>query len=292
MLIYGQLPRGPLAVRKVSWTAQRAVRAEIGRPVEDCMDGLRRRLEDVADWVEVELRARHGQEVYVHSYNLRSKDKHFNEGDTVIMLSDESKANVLHVKSQYTCNYLVDMGDGRVRHVHANKMRKFYGRVQGCNVISECDDDIGRVLVPVTVPCDVLPSTAIGHSKIEHLHAEQQTELLALLDEFHVCFGDKRSLCSVAERRMRVTANFQLKRLRSTYRVPEVMKQVVERQIKELLNAGLTNRSHGPVTSPLVCVWSRNKAVFAWLVIIVCVRDRYHCVMSSDCSPRCVELVW
>jgi len=94
------------------------------------MDGLRRRLKDAADWAE--LHARHGQEVYVHNHNLRSKYKHFNEGDTVIMLNDESTANVLHVKSLYSC-YLVDMGDGRVRHVLANKMRKFHAHVQGCD---------------------------------------------------------------------------------------------------------------------------------------------------------------
>ena len=182
--------------------------------------------------------------MYVHNYNLRSKYKHFKDGDTVIMLNDESTANVLHVKSPYS--YLVDMGDGRVRHVHTNKMRKFHARVQACNVISECDDDFDRVLVPVTVPCDVLPSMAIGHSKIEHLHAEQQTELLALLDEFHVCFGDKPGLCSVAERRIRVTSDFQPKRLRSPYRVPELMKQVVDSQVKEFLNARLTARSDGP----------------------------------------------
>jgi len=155
-------------------------------------------------------------------------------------------------------------------------MRKFLTRVEGCNVItSECDDDLGRVLVPVTIPCDVLPSTAIGHSKIKHLNAEQQTEQLALLDEFHVCVANKPGLCSVCERRIRVTADFQPKRMRS-YRVLEVMKQVVERQINELLNAGLTTRSDDPVASPLVYVWSRNKAVFEWLVIVVCVRDRYH----------------
>jgi len=53
MLVYGQLSRGPLAVRKESWTGQRAVRAEIGRPVEECMDSLRRRLKDAADWAEL-----------------------------------------------------------------------------------------------------------------------------------------------------------------------------------------------------------------------------------------------
>ena len=67
-----------------------------------------------------------------------------------------------------------------------------------------------------------------------------------------MCFGDKPGLCSVSEHRIRVTADFQPKQMRP-YRVPEVMKQVVERQIKELLNAGLTTRPDGPVASPLVC---------------------------------------
>ena len=103
---------------------------------------------------------------------------------------------MLHVKSPYS--YVVDMGegDGRERHVHAKKRRKFHARVQSCNVISECDDDFGRVLVPVTVPCDVLPSTAISHSKIKHLNAEQQTELLALLISF-TCVSVINQACVV-----------------------------------------------------------------------------------------------
>ena len=37
-------------------------------------------------------------------------------------------------KLQYS--YLVDMGDGRVHHIHANKIRKFNVRVQSCNIIN------------------------------------------------------------------------------------------------------------------------------------------------------------
>ena len=81
------------AVLKESWTGQRAVCADIGRPVEVCMDGLRRRLKDAAD--RVELHARHGQEVHVHSYILRSKDKHVNQGDTVVVLNDETTGEIL-----------------------------------------------------------------------------------------------------------------------------------------------------------------------------------------------------
>jgi len=87
-------------------------------------------LKSAADWAE--LHARHGQEIYVHNYNLRSRDKHLSEGDMVIVLNDEASGKfgkhwqgpvtVLRVKSPYS--YLVDMGDGRVRNVHANKMIK------------------------------------------------------------------------------------------------------------------------------------------------------------------------
>ena len=83
----------------------------------------------------------------------------------------------------------------RVRHVHANKMRKFHVCVQSCNIISENDVDFGRVLVPAIV----LPSVDVDRSKIEHLDPEQQSELLALYDEFAECFSDKPGLCRVAE---------------------------------------------------------------------------------------------
>ena len=55
-------------------------------------------------------------------------------------------ATVPQVKSPYS--YLVDLNDSCVKHVHANKMRKFNVRVQGLNVISEMDDQFGRVLAP------------------------------------------------------------------------------------------------------------------------------------------------
>jgi len=118
-------------------------------------------------------------------YNLRSRDKRFVEGDTVIVLDVDASskkcrrwqgpATVIKVKSPHS--YLVDMGDGRVRHVHANKMRKFHIHVQGCNVISEADSDFGRVIVPVNVSENVLPSINVDCDKLCHLYHTQQQEL-------------------------------------------------------------------------------------------------------------------
>jgi len=80
------------------------------------MTDLRARLKKAADWAE--LHARHGQEVYTHNHNVRSKDKRSDEGDKVIIFDDDaavklckrwqSPATVVRIKSPYS--YLVDMG--------------------------------------------------------------------------------------------------------------------------------------------------------------------------------------
>ena len=77
-------------------------------------------------------------------YNLRARQKIFQEGDQVIVLEPENTSKmvnrwlglgtVVKVKSPYS--YLVDLGNGSVHHIHANKMRHFAARVQGCGVIA------------------------------------------------------------------------------------------------------------------------------------------------------------
>ena len=203
MLVYRRLPRGPLAVLKESWTDQRDVSTDLGKPVESYMTDLRARMKKAADWAE--LHARYGQEVYMHNHNLRPRDKRFDEGDKVIVLDDDAAgklckrwqglAAVVRVKSPYS--YLVDMVDARVRHVHANKMRKFHVRVQSCDITSSNNVDFSRVLVPANVESDVLPSVNVDRSGIEHLDPEQQGGLLALLGEFAVCVSEKPVLCRV-----------------------------------------------------------------------------------------------
>jgi len=203
MLVYGRLPRGPLAVLKESWTDQRDVSADLGKPVGSYITELRARLKKAADWAE--LHARHGQEVFTHNHNLRSRDKRFDEGDKVIVLDDDAAgklckrwqgpATVVRVISPDS--YFIDINDGRVRHVHASIMCKFHVHVQSCDIISADDVDFCRVLVPATVESDMLPSVNVDRSGIEHIDPEQQVELLALLGEFAAGVSDEPNLCGV-----------------------------------------------------------------------------------------------
>ena len=89
------------------------------------MTNLRGRLKKAADWAA--LHARHGQEVYTHNYNLRSRDKRFDEGDKVIVLDKDAAgklrklwqgaATVVRVKSPYKklnslkTSYMGDCGE-------------------------------------------------------------------------------------------------------------------------------------------------------------------------------------
>jgi len=57
--------------------------------------------------------------------------------------------------------------------------------------------------------------------------------------------------------RTETTDEFKLKRMRA-YRVPEVFKPDVEKQIGELLDMGLIRPSVSPMASPIVCVAKKN----------------------------------
>jgi ribosomal protein L21E len=100
------------------------------------------------------------QKRYADHYNLRSTDKRFQLGDKVIILAPDlggaklysrwqGPGTIVEVKSPYS--YIVEV-DGRRRHIHANKIRKFNERleqalVNNCAVIFDKDEEFGSVIV-------------------------------------------------------------------------------------------------------------------------------------------------
>jgi len=197
MLVYGRVPRGPLAVLKETWTGERDLPTGLGKPVEEYLQDLREKLNTAAQYA-----AEHAgkqQAGYVSRYNLRARHKTFHEGDQVIVLAPETGGKLCNkwqgpgtvVKVMSQNSYLVDLGTNSTRHLHANKMRHFVARVNDCSVINECDVDFANVVTPMptVVSCD-MPSKRVEEAKIAHLQPEQHRELLQLLDEFHDRFGD------------------------------------------------------------------------------------------------------
>jgi len=213
------------------------VSLHLGKAIDDYLIDLKDKLEAVADLATTH--AKQAQEEYATRYNLRARDKHFSEGDLVIVLATGNSGKlcprwigpvtIVKVKSPYS--YLGDMGNGQVRHIHANKIRKFVARSRGCGVISDNDVEFGRVLQPVNDTYIEQPSQRVSAEKLLHLNDQQRDELLAVLGDHSVCFRDRPGLYTGAVYFIKTTSEFKPKRMRA-YRVPEIFKPDAEKQVK------------------------------------------------------------
>ena len=93
-------------------------------------------------------------------------------------------------------SYLMDLRDSGTRHIHANKIRRFVARVNGCAIVNDADNDFGRMVIPANVDVNDCHSARVDGAKLEHLDPQQQQQqLLMLLDEFADRFRDKPGLC-------------------------------------------------------------------------------------------------
>jgi len=187
---------------------------------------------------------------------------------------------ILRKKSSHT--YVIDVdGVHRTVGLRVNHLRKFHPSISEVNVmIFDSDEAFGRILsvdidscvnevdniddFPLLShedqcrsPCrpkdQPLPSNVVTTDQLSHLNSTQRQELCGLLDSFSECFSDKPGLCSYIEHHIDINQEFQPKRLRE-YRIPELMKADVQRQIDELADDGFIIPSTSPMASPLVCV--------------------------------------
>ena len=93
----------------------------------------------------------------------------------------------------------------------------------------------------------------IERQSLSHLSAEQQAELLQLLDKYARCFSDIPGLTTRVEHTIELTSDFKPKRMRE-YKVPENLKPEVERQLAQMLANGIITESTSATCSPLVLV--------------------------------------
>src|SRR5664279_1920761 len=280
LLVFGSLPRGPLAILRETWLGQResadsSSKVDTSAYLEGVLDRLQTAQKYAADHAEIE-QARH-----VRHYNLKSKDKQFAVGDKCLILQRDSTASsvfsrwkgpatVVQVCSPYT--YMIELNGGRY-HMHANNLRKFNvradevecksiscdflydnssdsirlgeGVVNNCTIIYDNDVDFGNIAVVETSHCigeEMLPSQRISPDKIAHLSLSQRDELLKLLDRYATVFSDKPGLCTLVQHEVTLLPGFAPKRLRA-YRVPQSYKAEVDRQVSELLRLGFIEPS-------------------------------------------------
>ena len=139
-------------------------------------------------------------------------------------------------------------------------MRKYNERIEqavvnNCSVIFEKGEEFGSVEVIPNIPLtnEPLPSSKIDPDKVRHLSNIEKQQLFAILDQYPEVFSEKPGFCPLIEHEIKVTSDFKPKRLRA-YKVPELLKPEVERQIREMLELGIIVPSNSEMASPVVCV--------------------------------------
>lgn len=107
-------------------------------------------------------------------------------------------------------SYKVKLPDGNVRHVHVNKIRKFYIRTKTVGVIFENDVEFGEIH-PIPVKAHSL-SKSNFEVDVSHLENNKQVELLELLHKHAPLFSDKIQVANVGERKIWLLPGAERKR--------------------------------------------------------------------------------
>lgn len=303
MMQHGVQPRGVLALLKEHWSGFQAL--PTNKPVEQYLSQLRKHLEVTREFAEKHTSV--AQEQYAKYYNAHTCDKTFKENEEVIILEKDSGSKtfarwqtgtVVRVLSPYS--YIVAMPNGSRRHLHANRMRKLVLHSYNVGIVNDSDVDFGDISVaPTQAEQAALPSKLVDKETLNHLTATERDQLLCLLDEFCDCFSEVPGLCDKVQHSIHTTPDFVPKRTRA-YRVPEVLKVEIERQIDELLRLGFIEPSDSPMTSGVVCVVKPNRSVrlccdFRYLnsftvpdpMPMKILTDCVHKVSSASCISIC-----
>ena len=98
LMIYCRLPRGPLAVLKENWCGLRDAPLSLGQTTVEYLNDLRQNLEIASSYATEHDKQE--QQRYISSYNLRSRERSFNEGDQVLILAPDTTASKLFSRWQ------------------------------------------------------------------------------------------------------------------------------------------------------------------------------------------------
>ncbi|GBM61394.1 Retrovirus-related Pol polyprotein from transposon 17.6 [Araneus ventricosus] len=264
-LMYGREARGPLAILKSSWAGEVHLPTNVTPSAVDYLQEMKIKMEKAAE--KASLVAADKQKSYSEYFNKRSSVRAFNIGEQVVLLIPDS-SNKLYarwtgpgeiVEHHPPHSYKVRLADGTVRHVHANKIRKYHPRSLAVGVIFEEDHDFGEIN-PTPNTSDVDSRELCEKINLNHLSDEQRNNLCGLLLRHNELFTGKMKVAKVGAHRIRLKPDAERKKP-FVYRIPEALKDKVDEQIDELLALDLIEESDAEIAYPIVCVNKKDGSI-------------------------------
>lgn len=218
LMIFGRQMRGPCAILADLWTEEATEPLNLGRPTVEYLLDLRQNIENAVHTAEDN--AREAGNRYAAQHNKRSKDKYFNIGDLVLILTPDQTSSAMFSRWQgparvmqktSTHGYLVNL-NGVQREIHADRMRKYNIEV---TEVETGDPLLGQP------PTD---SESNLQDSSPETDAEYQVNACAIVEETDEQFGD---ICPVE-------TDQRVETLPSQRIPPEKLQHLSEQQKREL----------------------------------------------------------
>ena len=256
-LLYGRAVRGPLDVIRETWEAEE----RSDDSVVSYLLATQEKLRDMAEIVEENLtRVQSKQKRW---YDKGARLREFKKGDPVMVLLPTSSSKLLAqwqgpyqiIERTGKVTYRVDLHDRRKRQriFHVNMLKAFQVRSQEqlVSLAGEVPEESSDADLPLWN--DSLDGTpTVG----EQLTEQQKTELQSLLTEFKDVLQPKPGQTTLAEHHIR-TNNAKPVKL-PPYRLPHAYREQVRKELDEMLDSGIIEKSTSEWASPIVLVKKKD----------------------------------
>lgn len=271
-LLYGRTIRGPMAILRELWTGEHATE-EVQNASTYVID-LRNRIEETCKLVQRNL----GQasDKYKYHFDKKAQARSFAEGDQVLLLLP-TKQNKLEMswrgpffveKKQGVCDYWIKV-EGKSKLYHVNMLKKYLSRaeedkpvctVSTAAVIGEVEEWEESARVIEDIPLIPLQATeTIEDINLDPRCPEIHDDLKEIAQEFKEIITDlpqrtKLGECSILMETPEPTRAKQ-------YPLPFAERGVVGKEVQEMLDLGVIEKSSSPYCSPILLVKKKDGKV-------------------------------
>lgn len=275
-LVYGSLPRGPMALVKDLWL-QPNLELETISTYQYVID-LKQRINEGCKIAS--LKTEKQKEKSKKLYDRKAKQRTLVPGDKVLLFlpCGENKINsewkgpfsVVDSCSHSNVNYVIDV-NGKHKTYHINMLREFPDRpmhldpsmscvnVLHCANIALIDDtyddintyesdSLSHIVLPPLKQRESIDDVVVNND----LNNNQKSDINQILHEFHMTFTDVPSQTKCIEHTIELVSHKPVKL--KPYPLPFASQQIVSEEVDNMLKAGVISPSTSPYSSPIVLV--------------------------------------
>ena len=249
-LLYGRSVRGPLDVIKETWVASKRSTESVISHVLAMREKLTRMTELVHDNL---TNAQHRQKKF---YDQQAKERELKQGDQVLVLLPATSNKLLAtwqgpyevLKRTGKVNYIVDMHDTRKRKrtFHINMLKKW----QIPNVSSYFADDVSIDVERAQGWKEENQKAKLTIGK--HLREKERNDIQELLSKFGSVISSRPGCTQLAMHYINSESAQPVKL--PPYHIPHAYREAVSKELKEMLEAGIIEKSRSEWASPIVVV--------------------------------------